>query len=50
MQRDFDAMSGNFRGGDSQVFKDFARADAQKYRQQLYEACLNSQRRQQIQK
>ena len=44
MQREFDVMSGNFRGGESRVFKDFARADAQRYRQQLYEACLNRQR------
>ncbi len=50
MQREFDVMSGNFRGGDSRVFQDFARADAQKYRQQLYESCLNRQRSQQIQK
>jgi hypothetical protein len=50
MQREFDVMSGNFRGGDSRVFKDFARHDAQKYRQQLYESCLNNQRSRQIQK
>lgn len=50
MQREFDVMSGNFRGGDSRVFKDFARQDAQKYRQQLYESCLNNQRSRQIQK
>lgn len=50
MQREFDVMSGNFRGGDSRVFKDFARADAQKYQRQLYESCLNNQRSQQIQK
>jgi hypothetical protein len=50
MQREFDVMSGNFRGGDSRVFKDFARADAQKYQRQLYESCLNNQRSRQIQK
>ncbi len=50
MQREFDVMSGNFRGGDSRVFKDFARADAEKYQRQLYESCLNNQRSRQIQK
>lgn len=44
MERDFDAISGNFQGGSSQVFQDFARMDAQRYYQQLYESCLSEQR------
>lgn len=44
MERDFDAISGNFRGGSSQVFQDFARMDARRYYQQLYESCLSEQR------
>ena len=37
-------MSGNFRGGDSPLFQEFARMDAVKYRRQLYESCLSNQR------
>lgn len=44
MQRDFDSIQGNFQGGSSPVFKDFARMDAQRYYRQLYESCLNQQR------
>lgn len=44
MERDFDSMSGNFEGGSSQVFQDFARMDAQRYYRQLYESCLSQQR------
>jgi hypothetical protein len=44
MERDFDSISGNFEGGSSRVFQDFARLDAQRYRQQLYESCLSQQR------
>ena len=44
LQRDIDSISGNFQGGDSRVFEDFARMDAQKYYQQLYESCLSNQR------
>ena len=43
-EQDLDSMSGNFRGGDSRVFGDFARMDAKKYYQQLYESCLSQQR------
>jgi hypothetical protein len=44
MERDFDSISGNFEGGSSQVFQDFARMDAQRYYRQLYESCLSQQR------
>lgn len=44
MQRDFDSIQGNFQGGSSQVFEDFARMDAQRYYRQLYESCLSQQR------
>lgn len=44
MERDFDSISGNFEGGSSQVFQDFARMDAQRYYQQLYESCLSQHR------
>ncbi|MGH6914683.1 MAG: hypothetical protein ACREH3_13375 [Geminicoccales bacterium] len=44
MERDFDSISGNFEGGNSQVFQDFARLDAKRYYQQLYEACLSQHR------
>lgn len=44
LQREFDSMSGNFRGGDSPLFQEFARMDAVKYRRQLYESCLSNQR------
>jgi hypothetical protein len=44
MERDFDSISGNFQGGNSQVFQDFARLDAQRYYRQLYESCLSQQR------
>ena len=44
LQRDFDAISGNFRGGDSRLYQDFARLDAEKYSRQLYESCLSKQR------
>jgi len=44
MQRDFDSIQGNFQGGSSPVFRDFARMDAQRYYRQLYESCLNQQR------
>ena len=44
LQQDLDSISGNFRGGDSRVFGDFARMDAKKYYQQLYESCLSNQR------
>ena len=44
MERDFDSISGNFEGGSSQVFQDFARLDAQRYYRQLYESCLSQQR------
>jgi hypothetical protein len=44
MQRDFDSIQGNFEGGSSQVFQDFARMDAQRYYRQLYESCLSQHR------
>lgn len=44
LQREFDVMSGNFRGGDSRVFQDFARMDAQRQYQRLYESCLRNKR------
>lgn len=44
MQQDFDSIQGNFQGGSSQVFRDFARMDAQRYYRQLYESCLSQQR------
>ena len=44
LQREFDVMSGNFRGGDSRVFRDFARMDAQRRYQRLYESCLRNKR------
>lgn len=44
MERDFDSISGNFEGGSSQVFQDFARMDAQRYYRQLYESCLSQHR------
>lgn len=44
MERDFDSIQGNFQGGSSQVFEDFARMDAQRYYRQLYESCLSQQR------
>lgn len=44
MERDFDSISGNFEGGSSQVFQDFARLDAQRYYRQLYESCLSQHR------
>jgi hypothetical protein len=44
MQQDFDSIQGNFEGGSSQVFRDFARMDAQRYYRQLYESCLSQQR------
>lgn len=50
MQRDFDSIQGNFQGGSSQVFQDFARMDAQRYYRQLYESCLSQQRSRDTQK
>lgn len=50
MQRDFDSIQGNFQGGSSQVFEDFARMDAQRYYRQLYESCLSQQRSRNAQK
>lgn len=47
MQRDFDAISGNFRGGNSRLYQDFARLDAEKYSRRLYESCLSKQRAEQ---
>lgn len=44
MQQDFDSIQGNFEGGSSQVFQDFARMDAQRYYRQLYESCLSQHR------
>lgn len=44
MQRDFDSIQGGFQGESSQVFRDFARMDAQRYYRQLYESCLSQQR------
>jgi hypothetical protein len=44
MQQDFDSIQGNFQGGSSQVFQDFARMDAQRYYRQLYESCLSQHR------
>lgn len=44
MQREIDVMSGHFRGGDSRVFQDFARMDAQRQYQRLYESCLRNKR------
>jgi hypothetical protein len=44
MEQDFDSMHGNFQGGSSQVFQDFARMDAQRYYRQLYESCLSQHR------
>jgi len=46
MERDFDSIQGNFQGGSSQVFKDFARMDAQRYYRQLYESCISRYRAQ----
>lgn len=50
MQRDFDSIQGNFQGGSSPVFEDFARMDAQRYYRQLYESCLSQQRSRDAQK
>jgi len=44
LQQDYDSIQGNFQGGSSQVFRDFAHMDAQRYYQQLYESCLSQQR------
>ena len=44
LQQDYDSINGNFQGGSSQVFRDFAHMDAQKYYRQLYESCLSRQR------
>ena len=44
MEQEFDSIQGNFQGGSSQVFRDFARMDAQRYYQQLYESCLSQHR------
>ena len=44
LQREIDVMSGHFRGGDSRVFQDFARMDAQRQYQRLYESCLRNKR------
>ena len=44
MERDQDSISSNFQGGDGGVLQEFARMDAQKYYQQLYESCLSQQR------
>jgi hypothetical protein len=42
MQREMDVMEGQFRGGDSRVFQDFARMDAERYSRKLYESCMRS--------
>jgi hypothetical protein len=44
LQQDYDSIQGNFQGGSSQVFRDFAHMDAQHYYQQLYESCLSQHR------
>jgi hypothetical protein len=44
LQQDYDSIQGNFQGGSSQVFRDFAHLDAQHYYQQLYESCLSQHR------
>lgn len=44
LQQDYDSIQGNFQGGSSQVFRDFAHLDAQHYYRQLYESCLSQHR------
>jgi hypothetical protein len=44
LQQDYDSINGNFQGGSSQVFRDFAHMDAQRYYRQLYESCLSEHR------
>lgn len=44
LQQDYDSIQGNFQGGSSQVFRDFAHMDAQHYYRQLYESCLSQHR------
>jgi len=40
LQREYDSMEGRFRGGQSQVFQDFARMNAQKNYRRIYENCI----------
>ncbi len=40
LQREYDSMEGRFRGGQSQVFQDFARMSAQKNYRRIYENCI----------
>ena len=40
LQREYDSMEGRFRGGESQVFRDFAAMDAQKNYRRIYENCI----------
>lgn len=44
LEREYDVMAGHFRGGDSQVFRDLSRMDAQRRYRELYEACLRNKR------
>lgn len=43
LQRDYDSMEGRFRGGESQVFRDFAKMSAEKSYRRIYENCIRSQ-------
>lgn len=43
LQRDYDSMEGRFRGGESQVFRDFAKMSAEKNYRRIYENCIRSQ-------
>lgn len=40
LQREYDSMEGRFRGGESQVFRDFARMNAEKNYRRIYENCI----------
>ena len=40
LQREYDSMKGRFRGSESQVFRDFAKMDAQKNYRRIYENCI----------
>lgn len=44
LEQDYDSIQGNFQGGSSPVFRDFARMDAERYYRQLYESCLSQHR------
>lgn len=43
LQREYDSMEGRFRGGESQVFRDFAKMNAEKNYRRIYENCIRSQ-------